>query len=156
MIQHILYIIIFLLQINCNNKPKNISTNNYQNQLLILNKFDTTKIINNENKIYFDSVVLISFLNRYQLFKTYYKDIYNFYYKREFTLVWFDNNGLTNSANTLLYNINDIPFEGLSNFSEYKLKSDFYIHSTISNKNNWPLLDIFLTAQYLSYLPDAR
>ena len=122
---------------------------------------DTIKPSNNDQSIAgsfstqtqltFDSNQLKLFLNNYNQFKAFEKDIYTFYRNRKYAYAWFDENGLIEPANNLYNRINNIGEEGLPDKIPYKENFTGLMEAAANENKPSDSLDLMLTCQYLTY-----
>lgn len=103
-----------------------------------------------QTQLTFDSALLKVFLNSYNQFKPFEKDIQSFYSNRKYAYAWFDENGLIEPANNLYNRISNITEEGLPDKIPYKENFTGLMETSGENKAS-DSLELMLTCQYLAY-----
>ncbi|MEO5892862.1 MAG: L,D-transpeptidase family protein [Ferruginibacter sp.] len=104
-----------------------------------------------QTQIKFDSSIIKNFLDSFPEFKTFEKDISNFYKGRNYAYAWYDDKGIIEPANNLYNLIQNISDEGVPDTIPYKTALSSLMESEEGNTKTSPMVELMLTAQYLSY-----
>ena len=68
-----------------------------------------------QQTLYFDSTELAAFFRRFPVFRSYEKDVRQFYRRRRYAYAWYDEGGLIETADQLSDRIRNLPEEGIPN-----------------------------------------
>lgn len=110
------------------------------------------KTFQRTHEFFFDSNAVYYFIDSFPLFTPIKIDLLGFYRKRFFSYAWFDDTVMIESASNLYKRIINIKEEGLPDNLLYKNEFNRLIDKYRNNDNrNIEMLDIMISAQYLSY-----
>jgi L,D-transpeptidase YcbB len=123
----------------------NLNCKNHENKLIVSGKnatsvYDITPI---------DSTAISPFFKKYPKLKAYQNELVAIYKKQQFHYIWFDKNGIRETADVLNDQINSIDKEGIQTIVPYK---DVF-EDLFQNRKEQPdlQLELFLTAYYFYY-----
>lgn len=133
-------------------------TNNGQTNSLQKSNTISTALGNGSNagnknelqKLKFDPIRITDFLTKYPRLFTIKNELDSFYYNRQYTLAWFDANGLIEPAGNLYNHIRNMNTEGINNKLPYQIEFASMMDNEIIDSLNIDV-EIMLTAQYFVY-----
>lgn len=148
----LIFIIVF---ISCGNNSNNGTTNAVpvkdtigpavNNDPSIPGSFST------QTALKFDSTEVKKFLDSFKLFKSFEKDLYQFYRNRKYAYAWFDQNGMIEPAHNLYNRIQNISDEGVAAQLPYKEILAELIETATNESKPSAKTELMLTCQYLEY-----
>lgn len=123
----------------------NLNCKNHENKLIVSAK--KTKLIYDVTP--FDSTAIATFFNKYPKLKAYQNEVIAIYKKRQFHYIWYDKNGIRETANVLNDRINSIDTEGIQTVVSYKNEFDNLFKSSSDQADLQ--LELFLSTYYFYY-----
>ena len=148
----IITVFVSILFINCNNTSTSTTSSNKDT----IPKFVTKEMgiegsFSTQTKITFDSSSIKIFLDSFPKFKTFEKDITDFYKVRYYAYAWYDDSGMIEPANNLFNRIQNISDEGLPDVVPYKKEFTTIMETEEGTDKIAPTTELMLTSQYLAY-----
>ena len=136
---------------NCSSKTKATPSSNDTIPKEVTKDIGIKGSFSAQTKITFDSVLIKSFLDSFPKFKTFEKDITNFYKGRNYAYAWYDDSGMIEPATNLYNRIENISDEGVSNVVPYKTDFTTLMETEEGDDSISPTIEFMLTSQYLAY-----
>ena len=136
---------------NCSSKTKATPSSNDTIPKEVTKDIGIKGSFSAQTKITFDSVLIKSFLDSFPKFKTFEKDITNFYKGRNYAYAWYDDSGMIETATNLYNRIENISDEGVSNVVPYKTDFTTLMETEEGDDSISPTIELMLTSQYLAY-----
>ena len=147
-------ILVFFVSIiftDCNNKKETTLSVNDTIPKASVKDIGIKGSFSTQTKITFDSGLIKSFLDSFPKFKTFEKDITNFYKGRNYAYAWYDDSGMIEPATNLYNRIQNIADEGVSHPVPYKTDFTTLMETEEGSDSISTLIELMLTSQYLAY-----
>ncbi len=140
----------FLLGYGCTSVDK--KNNTKFNDALAVQNLDITipGSFSTQTVLYFDSLLIDSFLLKYKALGLVKNELKSFYSGRKYAYAWFDGNGLTEQAEHLYNRVIHLKKDGIPDTTLYQTALISIFENDITNEKA-PEVDMMLTAQYFYY-----
>jgi L,D-transpeptidase YcbB len=102
-----------------------------------------------QDSIFLDSTSVDRFVAKYPSFKTYKKDIKQFYSRRKYAYAWFDKNGIIEQSRNLYNRTKNLEYDGIEDSLPYQDRFEELMNDP-EKKSNHEETELMLTSQYFA------